>query len=300
MNFLVDSSCRAIHVTNMDTFYDRAIDVLKLESLQKSIVLDIGCGLGHSSMKLLKLFPSIERIIGIDKDIDVVLKSREVVSDTKIVIQLGDIELGSGLHQYKNKVSALFSTHCFGYLENPNAAFQNVYELLEDGGRAALLFFRKSLYRSFIIMLRTHPILKTMLMDDGLVFSEYSPITYTPSEYADILRNIGFKIEGCEEVVKCREYASVEEYKGYIASSIRLKHEATIEKFYLMKKAILEVYMAQYSEISDRNLPCFKEVFLQVFISKPKDCEVEKLYFPKEMRLSAKDNAGSDEEQMLF
>ncbi|GFS55777.1 transposable element Tcb2 transposase [Trichonephila clavipes] len=68
-----------------------------------------------------------------------------------------------GLYRYKNKVKAIFSTHCLCSVENQRAAFQNIYELLEDGGRAALLFFRKSMYKDFLVMLRNDPILQPFI-----------------------------------------------------------------------------------------------------------------------------------------
>ncbi|GFY62723.1 hypothetical protein TNIN_151511 [Trichonephila inaurata madagascariensis] len=214
MNFLVDLSCRATNVTDMDTFYDKASEIFKMGSLENSTVMDIGCGLGLSSTKLLKLFPGIKKIIAIDKDMDTVLEARDLFPNDKIEFHYGNIELGDGLHQYKNKVNAIFSTHCLCYVENQKAAFQNIYELLADGGRAALLFFRKSMYKDFLVMLRNDPVLHSFIHK----FPEnYPPFTLNKSTariYEDILRKIGFRIERCEEVVKCREYASIKLYKG--------------------------------------------------------------------------------------
>ncbi|GFS55780.1 hypothetical protein TNCV_4497651 [Trichonephila clavipes] len=45
-------------------------------------------------------------------------------------------------------------------------------------------------------------------------YPQFTLNRYTPRIYEDILRKIGFRIERCEEVVKCREYASIELYNG--------------------------------------------------------------------------------------
>ncbi|GFY62727.1 hypothetical protein TNIN_151551 [Trichonephila inaurata madagascariensis] len=94
MNFLMDSSRLAARVTDMDTFYEKAADVFKWGSLENSTVLDIGCGLGLSSTKFLKLFPGIQKIIAIDKDMDTVLEARDLFPDDKIEFHYGNIELG--------------------------------------------------------------------------------------------------------------------------------------------------------------------------------------------------------------
>ncbi|GFS55771.1 hypothetical protein TNCV_4497611 [Trichonephila clavipes] len=95
MNFLADLSCRAANVIDLDTFYDKATEIFKKGSLENSTVLDIGCGFGFSSTKLLKLFPGIKKIIAIDKDIESVLEARKLFPDDKIEFQYGNIELGS-------------------------------------------------------------------------------------------------------------------------------------------------------------------------------------------------------------
>ncbi|GFY62728.1 hypothetical protein TNIN_151561 [Trichonephila inaurata madagascariensis] len=51
--------------------------------------------------------------------------------------------------------------------------------------------------------------------------------------------------------------------------------------------------MSYYSEISDRNLPCFNELYLQVYISKPSKCDVCELDFGN--RLSLEDQVGKYE-----
>lgn len=286
MNFLVDSSCRAAHVTDMDTFYHNATDVFKWGSLENSTVMDIGCGLGLSSMKLLKLFPDIRKIVGIDNDVDVVLEARELFPDDKIRFYYGNIELGDGLHMYKNKVSAIFCTHCLCYVQNQKAAFQNMYDLLEDGGVAALLFFRKSKYKDYIMMLKNDPMLPSFLSGRKGNFPEFSVNRYTPHQYEDILKEIGFRIEKCEEVVKCREYASIELYKEYILSSIYLKENVSMKAYGAYKEDLIDIYMTYYSEMSDRNLPCFKDLYLQVFLSKPPKCNASELSLIFETRIN--------------
>ncbi|GFR31970.1 hypothetical protein TNCT_449291 [Trichonephila clavata] len=292
MNLLMDSSRLAVHVTDLDTFYDEATEVFKWGSLENSTVMDIGCGLGLSTTKLLKLFPGIKKIVAIDKDIDAVLEARELFPDDKIEFHYGNAELGDGLRQYKNKINAIFSTHCLCYIENQKAAFQNIYDLLEEGGRAALLFFNKSLKKNFFKKLSTDLDIP-MFLDIKEEYPEFSGKSITPRQYEDILRKIGFRIERCEEVVQCREYASVEQYKERIMSTIHFPADEKSSVWKSLKNNILDLYMTYYSEISDRNLPCFKDVYLQVFISKPPKCDVYKLDFGN--RLSLDEQNGKDE-----
>ncbi|GFX10054.1 hypothetical protein TNCV_4539251 [Trichonephila clavipes] len=132
----MDSSRLAVRVTDLDTFYDKAADVFKWSSLENSTVMDIGCGLGLSTTKLLKLFPGIKKIIAIDKDMDTVLEARDLFPNDKIEFHYGNIELGtatagSDVVQSGRPIFDDFFQHLWPYIGNntANVVFQMVKRL---------------------------------------------------------------------------------------------------------------------------------------------------------------------------
>ncbi|GFS55792.1 hypothetical protein TNCV_4497711 [Trichonephila clavipes] len=71
----------------------------------------------------------------------------------------------------------------------------------------------------------------------------------------------------------------------YILASFRFKRDMPLDAYLAFKRDLLCIYMVYYAEVSDKNLPCFKDVYLQVFISKPPKCDILELDFGNRLSL---------------
>ncbi len=101
--------------------------------------MDIGCGTGIVTQMLAHRL-NVDHIYGIDMDSGVIEFAKHNHNESNIQYINQDIsvewhELAPGLRALEGKVSLVFSSACFQWIDNKKNAMKNIYRLLENGGK---------------------------------------------------------------------------------------------------------------------------------------------------------------------
>ncbi|GIY53662.1 hypothetical protein CDAR_215291 [Caerostris darwini] len=89
------------------------------EDNTKEVVMDVGCGPGETTTQLiLPLFPSLKKVIAIDKLHDRIALACAQNFHPAIQFSVADIEEWSTIHQWKGQITKLVSVHCFHWVRN--------------------------------------------------------------------------------------------------------------------------------------------------------------------------------------
>jgi len=105
-------------------------------------ILEIGCGTGIFSEKLLKRFPN-SRIDLLDISPGMIEKAKEKLGEEeRISYILNDIEK----HVADEKYDIIFSNATFQWIENQENLFKHLYSILDFGGKIVFSTFGKRTY----------------------------------------------------------------------------------------------------------------------------------------------------------
>ncbi|GIX75728.1 hypothetical protein CEXT_300691 [Caerostris extrusa] len=134
-------------------YFFRALQVYpQWENLAGESVMIVGCGSGYSEKCFFDHFPSAEKVIAIDKHLNVIHNVKQTNVNPKIEYNVADISkvfhcncsvFRSTLLSWECKMSRIFSLHLFHTL-NLEQAFENIHFLLRPGGEAAIFFINRS------------------------------------------------------------------------------------------------------------------------------------------------------------
>ncbi|KAF8778434.1 Juvenile hormone acid O-methyltransferase like protein [Argiope bruennichi] len=118
----------------------------------KEVVLDVGCGPGGTTRKLiLPLFQNCPRIFAMDALPDMIKLAKKQNYSSQIEYSVANIEEWSSLERWENQITKLVSILCFHWLKDQRKAFQNVYKLLQKGGEAAFFFALQTTFHATIL-----------------------------------------------------------------------------------------------------------------------------------------------------
>ncbi|WP_242602120.1 class I SAM-dependent methyltransferase [Legionella nagasakiensis] len=99
-------------------------------------VLDIGCGNGAFSLKIIKQFP-LASFLGIDASENMLaLAKRELAGYTHASLQKADVETMG----FNNQFDWIVSFWCLQWVHDVKTAFANIYRALKSGGRFLAIF----------------------------------------------------------------------------------------------------------------------------------------------------------------
>jgi len=111
-------------------------------SKEKYRILEVGCGTGIFSEKLLKRFPN-SRIDLLDISSSMLEKAREKLGEEeRIRYVLSDIEK----HLVEEKYDIIFSNATFQWIENQENLFEHLHSILDFGGKIVFSTFGKRTY----------------------------------------------------------------------------------------------------------------------------------------------------------
>ncbi len=142
------------------------------------VILDVGCGHGHSLRMLDQRF-NPEKIIGLDVDPEFQTRAQHNVSLCNCEVQLQNDD-AANIDLDDDSVDMLFCHQTFHHLVDPERAIQEFFRVLKPGG---LLLFAESCRRyihSFLIR---------------LLFRHPMDVQKTDLEYIALIRSAGFKFE---------------------------------------------------------------------------------------------------------
>ena len=156
------------------------IDLQRLipsETKSFSMILDVGCGFGHSFNALAERF-SPDLIVGIDADPNLNARALDAANRAPCAVTL-QADSAAQMHLPDNEFDMIFCHQTFHHIVEQESAMAEFYRVLKPGG--CLLFAEST--RRYIHSL---PI--------KLLFRHPMDIQKTAEEYYDIIRGAGFDL----------------------------------------------------------------------------------------------------------
>ncbi|CAG2164095.1 unnamed protein product [Oppiella nova] len=132
------------YINSLFIFKDRATKLLNkivtdTPDKKYDTIVDIGCGTGVVTQMLAHRL-MVDHIYGIDIDSGVIEFAKHTHNESNIQYINQDIsaewyELAPGLRALEGRVSLVFSSACFQWIDNKRNAMKNIYRLLKNGGK---------------------------------------------------------------------------------------------------------------------------------------------------------------------
>ncbi|GFS41861.1 hypothetical protein NPIL_238001, partial [Nephila pilipes] len=168
----------------------------------------------------------------------------------------------------KDKWNKAIAIQCFAFTDDKSRAFNALYEMLEYGGSAAILFLLESSYFRFIRDFSRHSFFGKFLKDVGDTIPHWL-LTHESLffHYEKMLRNTGFEIVSCYRTSECKKFDSEEDCKDWIYSTIAFilpLPEFFKEEF---RKDMFHFYLKHHKAESD-SPPCFVYSNFKAFVIK--------------------------------
>jgi len=172
----------ADYTKNFDFVHKYGEDVLKLiDAPQGSYVIDLGCGNGALTQKLLELGYRAE---GIDDSADMILRAEELHPDIKFT------RADALTFHLKEKADVIFSNAVFHWIDenNQQQLAENIFDNLKTDGMLVCEFGGCGCAET------VHSALEECFAEHGL---DYPRTFYFPTigQYAPILETVGFRVE---------------------------------------------------------------------------------------------------------
>lgn len=105
----------------------------RLDALQPSRVLDLGCGPGNSTSALVRHFPNAE-ILGVDASEEMLQKAKKDHPE----LRFQECFLPQGLDDLSGTYDLIFSNACIHWIPEQEALLKAVFEKLSAGGTLAV------------------------------------------------------------------------------------------------------------------------------------------------------------------
>ncbi|XP_041986379.1 juvenile hormone acid O-methyltransferase [Aricia agestis] len=206
------------------------------------IVVDIGCGDGSVTTKILKkMLPPDHKLVGCDKSDKMVMFANEHYGRDATSFIVLDIEndLPKGLRENFDHAFSFYALH---WIKHQKAAFTNIYDLLAEGGDCLLMFLgHMPVYDVFRILAQSNK-WRTWLKDVDRFISPYHDCKDSEKEIKRMMTDIGFK----DVEVKCSERSFLYESTTAIKKAV-----AGVNPFEIPKDRVedfLEDYVAIVKE----------------------------------------------------
>ncbi|CAL1270486.1 unnamed protein product, partial [Larinioides sclopetarius] len=192
-------------------FLDYCISKFGWRGLSKHKVMDIGCGKHLNLGKtLLKRFPRIKSVIGIDRNPEIVVHAR-CHKVKRLKCNVGDIEYRNSLEGFEGRISKVISTYTFHHVMKTEA-FRNVHLMLRPGGEAGFLFYIRSGVHEWLTEMLSKSKWKSFYKGEDI--PDVLPQELSSVQYQAMVLKLGFTIVDCHEETKVTSCISDETCKS--------------------------------------------------------------------------------------
>ncbi|XP_053630408.2 juvenile hormone acid O-methyltransferase [Cherax quadricarinatus] len=163
-------------------------------------VLDVGCGSGDVTRNLLvPLLPQVKQVVGVDLSQEMVTYASKTFHHDSINFHQLDIERAVQPRQvFPDGFTKVFSFYCLHWVQEQRSCLNNIYQLLQPGGEALLVFLAKNplftMYQNMSLKTRWQQYMK----DVKSYISVYQDKTDPAQVMADLAEDVGFQILSCE------------------------------------------------------------------------------------------------------
>nr|UJH41150.1 juvenile hormone acid methyltransferase-5 [Pardosa pseudoannulata] len=194
------SENQSMQLYDAKLFLESVIPKLNSSIQNQDIVMDIGCGPGKTSSKiLLSAFPRVKKMVGVDVSADMIEFARKNNAHKKIEYHVADIEDRYTILKWSQQISTVTSILCFHWLEKQKEAFENIFYILKPGGEAALVFVLSSGIWDAYQLITKNQKYKEYLKNKRSYIPESHFKKYGAAFYRYMLQGIGFDVIVCEE-----------------------------------------------------------------------------------------------------
>lgn len=190
-------------------------------SKMKGIVMDIGCGPGNNTSKLI--LPKVSKdavIVGLDVSKNMIESARVLNADVKerLSFEQFDIEADDFPVEYNTRFDHAFSFFCLHWITDLKRAFGNIYKFLKPGGTLiGQQVLSSNVYNGYLKLSESDKFKEYMKDVKRFV----TPLYFAEDPRATlikILENIGFQVLHCSIREKIAGYKSQADRKEFFAT----------------------------------------------------------------------------------
>ncbi|CAK9820953.1 Juvenile hormone acid O-methyltransferase [Anthophora plagiata] len=202
--------------------YRDALDVIeefeKELSEMKGKCIDIGCGPGDVTKKLIlpRLSPEAE-LVGTDISKPMIDHARQKYLDEKRLsfFEL-DIETTALPNEEMGQYSNALSFYCLHWCQNAWQAFENIYKLLQLGGKALVMFLAWNDGFDAYMKVHENPQYKPYMEDADRFVPFFHRSKDSRAALRTMLNDIGFEVLHCSRREKSFVYQNMEILKSHM------------------------------------------------------------------------------------
>ncbi|GIY47839.1 juvenile hormone acid O-methyltransferase [Caerostris extrusa] len=187
---------KIIPFVNVKGFLQEMLSQLEFSrDYEKEVVLDVGCGTGGTTFHLvLPLFPRLENLYAIDALPKMIHNAEMCNSHPLIEYSVADIEKWPTVKNWRGQITKLVSIYCLQWLKDTKKGFQNIYQLLKPGGKAAICFPMQSIFYEAMKEMENNSKWRSYFKDVGEYISDAHLNKRTSSYYEKMVKEVGFEI----------------------------------------------------------------------------------------------------------
>nr|UJH41149.1 juvenile hormone acid methyltransferase-4 [Pardosa pseudoannulata] len=194
------SENQSLQLYDAKLFLESVKSKIDSPSLDEGVMMDLGCGPGNTCLKvLLPTFPGVRKIVGVDISEHMIEFAKRHNFHEKIEYHVCDIEDRNTILKCTEKASRVISIHCFHWLQKQKEAFENIYQILKPGGKAALIFILNSPFWDSYHLHYSNPKYRKYLENKRSYIPESHFQKHDAVFYRNQLEDIGFDVIVCEE-----------------------------------------------------------------------------------------------------
>uniref|UniRef100_A0A8D8SUL3 Juvenile hormone acid O-methyltransferase n=1 Tax=Cacopsylla melanoneura TaxID=428564 RepID=A0A8D8SUL3_9HEMI len=163
------------------------------------LVLDVGCGPGNVTVKLLlvNLPSSVIKLVGMDVSPNMIKHATNNYTNPKLEFVVSNIADQNLETVFQTKFSKIFSFYCLHWVQDQRQAFSNMFNLLSPGGEVLLLLNASNPIYELYEKISTRDKWAKYTQDVARFVSPYHHSKHPISEMNSLLHQVGFNIIQC-------------------------------------------------------------------------------------------------------
>ncbi|XP_045447326.1 juvenile hormone acid O-methyltransferase-like [Melitaea cinxia] len=198
-------------------------------------VLDIGCGDGGVTVGILKKFipDNCERLVGCDINENMVQFANKQYANDHTSFMVLNIE-GDLPNKLRGTFDHAFSFYALHWIQQQEVAFENIYDLLSEGGECFLVFLAHTPVFDVYRVLSRSTKWKFWVKDVERFISPYTDCQEPEKKVKQMMTSIGFTAVEVECLHKTFVYPNLDVLKGLVTSINPFEIPKDLEEDFLL------------------------------------------------------------------
>nr|UKF18817.1 juvenile hormone acid O-methyltransferase [Sogatella furcifera] len=171
----------------------------KLQWEDNETIMDVGCGPGNVTAKLLQaIVPNDAKIVGVDISPNMVEHAQKKYGNNNLHFCTLDFGSENIRQEFElESFSKIFSFYCLHWIQNQRRSIENVWSLLKPNGTALIVIVVHSplftVYKAMSKLAEWEPYMK----DVDRFIAPYQEVENPCEEYRALLESSGFRVTDC-------------------------------------------------------------------------------------------------------